>query len=115
MTTEGEVNRVLADLPDLKAYGFDSGSPLVASDDFIAQVNAARRWAAAPPRGEAMLLRRDVSYSVKRFAEAFTGVYISNSAMIVGAVLAGWVPVRHWRFGLNCRFKLPPAQAKNER
>lgn len=66
---------------------------LVLDDELMRQVEAAMQWCRHPPRGGCTLLCRAGAYTAKHQAEKQVGRYISMTAMILGAILAGWRPV----------------------
>jgi hypothetical protein len=100
------VRRLMAEHPNLGPFGWrDTPSPFTPTSDFINQVAAAADYISL--RG---LPLRCGSYALQHLVEEHKRMYVSNGALIVAALLAGYRPVRYGS-GPNCRFEAPVAQA----
>jgi hypothetical protein len=123
------IAKVIADQHDLSAYGykftqcftnwndgeeFEAKRAEMFSDDFAEQVRTVRVAISATLQrdDDAWSINRRGSYHLKHAVEAWVkrhqrsdlAPYITNGAFIVGAILAGWVPVR-WTNSPNCGFR----------
>ena len=102
MTTADDIEAVAAALPTLGRFGFDVELPLPIDDRFLAQVDASRRFILDPPDPRLAILRRG-AYPLKHAVQLHAGIYVSVGALIAGAMLEGYEPVRK-NPGPNCRF-----------
>ena len=99
----GDIIRVVAENPDLSAYGwrFRTGSlwndgdafarhrEQMLSQDFEQQVRASLAYL-----GTRRIPTKVGSYGAKHLVERWAGRYVSNGALIVAAILAGYRVVR---------------------
>ena len=92
-TTAADIAKVAARLPDLGRYGFHRDVPLPIDDDFLAQVDTARKFILDAPKPRLTIAGRG-AYLLKHRAERHGRVYVSVGALIAGAVLEGLDPVR---------------------
>lgn len=104
MTTAHEVRSVFIRYPELGQFGFGTQPPTLNSD-FLEQVDTVRNWIVETPDRSRTLTRRG-SYAIKHMIEQAVGRYIPNGAMIAGALLEGYAPVRRYP-GPNAIFLLP--------
>ena len=103
-TTTEDIAKVAARLPDLGRYGFHRGVPLPIDDDFLAQVDTARKFILDAPNPRVTIAGRG-AYFLKHRAERHGRKYIAVGAMVAAAVLEGLQPVRSVVVDSpNCRF-----------
>lgn len=103
MTTANDVLQALERHPWLTRDGHIKGLSL--DDETLRQVDTAMQWCQHPPRGGCTLLCRTSAWFVKHRVEEDAGRHISQPAMIVGAILAGWRPVMPLTWGRDPVFR----------